>query len=376
MKKLLLLLILSFFSTQGFAASCPDGSEPTKTVSADGTYFEYKCASTSAKKSTDSNREYFKVLNLLDVDDQYLINLLEYSASKIKNIPANLNIFAFFLPVGEWTKKQDTNVHGDQQRVHKVILNKTQMDNIFNELDEFLTQVKCFDNKSSKAIKDIKNNLKKGFQLMHIIPLCKNSSIIAYYVEEDWYPRITSDESSFNINHTFRKRILSLTLLHESYHAFQKILSLTNECSAWNTPNYRFLTEGGADYFAAYYQLARLNKLDKFDNYILRQVTTRDSTDSSTVLGGGDDWHTQHMPGLGAIILMIQKGWVDQSSILNGSFFNDCTGVRQFLLGSTKLKYLNDNWWKIERHNGNFRFNPSLSIEDEAKTYYYMMGSL
>ena len=44
MKKLLLLLILSFFSAQGYAASCPDGSEPVKSVSADGTYFVYKCA--------------------------------------------------------------------------------------------------------------------------------------------------------------------------------------------------------------------------------------------------------------------------------------------------------------------------------------------
>jgi len=43
MKKLLLLLILSFFSAQGLSASCPDGNEPTKTVSADGTHFEYKC---------------------------------------------------------------------------------------------------------------------------------------------------------------------------------------------------------------------------------------------------------------------------------------------------------------------------------------------
>ena len=47
MKKLFLLLILSFFSTQGFTASCPDGSEPQKTVSADGTYFVYKCAADS-----------------------------------------------------------------------------------------------------------------------------------------------------------------------------------------------------------------------------------------------------------------------------------------------------------------------------------------
>ena len=43
MKKLLILLILSFFSIQSLASSCPDGNEPTKTVSADGTYFEYKC---------------------------------------------------------------------------------------------------------------------------------------------------------------------------------------------------------------------------------------------------------------------------------------------------------------------------------------------
>ena len=43
MKKLLLLLILSFFSAQSYASSCPDGSEPIKTVSDDGSYYVYKC---------------------------------------------------------------------------------------------------------------------------------------------------------------------------------------------------------------------------------------------------------------------------------------------------------------------------------------------
>ena len=50
MKKLLLLLILSFFSTQGYAASCPDGSESVKSISADGSYFVYNCGG-SAKTS-------------------------------------------------------------------------------------------------------------------------------------------------------------------------------------------------------------------------------------------------------------------------------------------------------------------------------------
>ncbi len=61
MKKLFLLLILSFFSAQSFAGSCPDGSEPVKSVSADGTYFVYNCgggneqASSSTANSSNVN---------------------------------------------------------------------------------------------------------------------------------------------------------------------------------------------------------------------------------------------------------------------------------------------------------------------------------
>jgi len=55
MKKLFLLLILSFFSTQSFAGSCPDGSEPVKSVSADGTYFVYNCGGGN-EQSSSSNK--------------------------------------------------------------------------------------------------------------------------------------------------------------------------------------------------------------------------------------------------------------------------------------------------------------------------------
>ncbi|MDA9058704.1 hypothetical protein N9K59_05495 [Candidatus Thioglobus sp.] len=36
MKKLFLLLILSFFSAQGYAGSCPDVSDSLKSISAEG----------------------------------------------------------------------------------------------------------------------------------------------------------------------------------------------------------------------------------------------------------------------------------------------------------------------------------------------------
>ena len=55
MKKLLLLLILSLFSTQSFAAGCPDGSEPVKSVSDDGTYFVYNCGNTNSEQASSSS---------------------------------------------------------------------------------------------------------------------------------------------------------------------------------------------------------------------------------------------------------------------------------------------------------------------------------
>jgi len=61
MRKHLILFILSFFSAQSFAGSCPDGSEPVKSISADGTYFVYNCgggneqASSSTANSSNVN---------------------------------------------------------------------------------------------------------------------------------------------------------------------------------------------------------------------------------------------------------------------------------------------------------------------------------
>jgi hypothetical protein len=62
MKKLFLLLILSFFSAQSFAGSCPDGSEPVKSVSADGTYFVYNCGGQSPSSSAANSGSSIKAV--------------------------------------------------------------------------------------------------------------------------------------------------------------------------------------------------------------------------------------------------------------------------------------------------------------------------
>ena len=56
MKKLILLLTLSFFSIQANAGSCPDGSDPVKSISDDGTYFVYKCGGSAPSSSETSKK--------------------------------------------------------------------------------------------------------------------------------------------------------------------------------------------------------------------------------------------------------------------------------------------------------------------------------
>jgi len=68
MKKLFLLLILSFFSAQSFAGSCPDGSEPVKSISADGTYFVFNCGGGNEQASSSTNSN-IKPLAGIDIEN-------------------------------------------------------------------------------------------------------------------------------------------------------------------------------------------------------------------------------------------------------------------------------------------------------------------
>ncbi len=70
MNKLLLLLILSFFSTQSLAGSCPDGSEPVKSVSDDGSYYLFNCGvSSNEQSSSSSSSSNTKALAGIDIEN-------------------------------------------------------------------------------------------------------------------------------------------------------------------------------------------------------------------------------------------------------------------------------------------------------------------
>ncbi len=63
--------------------------------------------------------------------------------------------------------------------------------------------------------------------------------------------------------------------------------------------------------------------------------------------------------GVGALRLMIEKGWLEESRVLDGSLFHDCARVIEFSDNDPKIQYLKDHWHEIENNNGDFRFKLS-----------------
>ena len=168
MKKLLLLLSLSFFSIQSFAAGCPDGSEPVRSISADGTYFVFECNNSSSESTAVGNREYFEIINLTSNDDKYYMELLNFSASKIKNIPADQNTLAVFIPIGDYVRTidNDAKYYGMNSLLSEVLLTQTQMDNVFKKIDDFYAKSGCA-NDYDEGIETDKYLIKNGIQTYH-----------------------------------------------------------------------------------------------------------------------------------------------------------------------------------------------------------------
>ena len=88
MKKLILLLILSFLSAQSFAGSCPDGSEPVKSVSDDGTYFVFNCGGSNTANSSASSQKVAKALAGIDIEHD---PNLDFFKPPLKPYPTDMN---------------------------------------------------------------------------------------------------------------------------------------------------------------------------------------------------------------------------------------------------------------------------------------------
>jgi len=158
MKKLLILLTLYFFSAQSFAGSCPDGSDPVKSISADGTYFVYKCGGSATSSSETSKKTTTSVKvkpTKLEMSSKFVgqFNLKKFS----ENSNPKLGVMSTI------TNTFDVNQDGhDDLIVGNAILNTDDR----HQQNEFAKPVILFwDNNIKEYVVD--DNIQKALPLMY-----------------------------------------------------------------------------------------------------------------------------------------------------------------------------------------------------------------
>ena len=131
MKKLILLLTLSFFSIQANAGSCPDGSDPVKSISDDGTYFVYKCGG-SAPSSSETSKKTTTSVKVKPIElEASLKSVGEFDLKKLGE-NKNQNLYAFSVH-GETF---DINQDGHDDLIIPIALMNSKHRNVPNEFSK------------------------------------------------------------------------------------------------------------------------------------------------------------------------------------------------------------------------------------------------
>ena len=110
MKKLLLLLILSFFSAQSFAGSCPDGSEPVKSISADGTYFVYNCGGGNSSNTNTNDVDNKSENSTIGQSIYKTITQGDPEIYEAQMLLNRFNLYRGVTPSGQWNSETQSAI--------------------------------------------------------------------------------------------------------------------------------------------------------------------------------------------------------------------------------------------------------------------------
>jgi hypothetical protein len=263
---------------------------------------------------------------------------IDYGNTKATNQTAD--ILSISYDIGDFVSEWD---FGRPFNKFEVLLNPTQIEAIITKIGLFLENSNLINQSNYQEIRtiemvNIRNYLEGGADSSTQITFGPQTRILimAFTTWDGDGPPV------IRIPDTRR------FVLHELYHSFQK--NLLEQCV--NDHPYSWLIEAGARYFEAATS-GEISNTDGFqwllkesyNNLAYREGTFQSSTDAAVVLR-----------------LMVERGWLDDSSILNGSFFDGCMEdfndsnvnfVQAMSLYTQVLKDSSDNYYFSAEALGN-----------------------
>lgn len=274
-----------------------------------------------------------KVINESSTSSNKINSWINYASQKMSN--QNANILSVSWNVGDFVNE------GGFDRpfnTNEVIISEDKIENILSEISNWLDETCLNSNQKKRELKNYRNYLEKGADASTQIDLCPNYRLLLMaftpHMEEDEY----TGEQGF--------------VIHELYHAFQHDLS-NESCRRKrdkSDSNGTWLVEGAASYFSSIV-VGEMNNYNGVNN-LLKLVYNAYREDNSKSIYGSDMANRS----AAGIRLMIERGWLNESEILDGSFFHNCKSEQEWSKDNPNASKIKNLWYLIEEKDGKYVF--------------------
>ncbi|MDG2428327.1 MAG: hypothetical protein P8M16_07850 [Acidimicrobiales bacterium] len=278
------------------------------------------------------------VLNVSDFDTDDTRYWADFASSKMANRRSNVLVFIY--PIGENIGPEDWERFDKPFTSNEVLMTPSEIEELLNRIQTWMENDSCLSRDPRLRQEELvmyRSWLEGGADASSQLDLCRETRVVAMGVR--------NDQPIADYQHL---------LVHELYHAFQQ--DLANEpCrdSAERNPNSNsvWVVEGAADYFT-YITVGELTGVsDPVGTMLGHAKQSIEGPGDTDVMG-----NAMATRSAAALRLMVERGSLSESSILDGTLFHDCARGTDFNSPDSEVDHAKDSWHLLERTGSTVTF--------------------
>ena len=274
------------------------------------------------------------------ISSDELLGWLEAAVEEMADPPSDF--LGLLWPVGRAIDDEPdpATFDGDPFREHAAVLNAAETDEVVALFRDWQSGLQGCEPEETGGFEDgaqrVERWIRGGADVATAPDPCleSRSAVVAWTAEQD-------EETARHI------------FFHEAYHGLSKYL--LRQCAPIldrpedSMSDLRWFAEGTADYFSLFMQ-AQQDDRDDYEQQILERAKLELQGDPGLTLASNT-----YLQAAG-IVLMIQRGLVNEDRVIDGSYFTNCEWIDTFDPSQPEVKFVFDNFAQIESVAGQLTY--------------------
>ena len=291
-------------------------------------FFVFACKEDSSSESstttTAAATPNIKIVNVSSVSTSNFTDWTTASAAKMQSQVANVLFVSW--DIGAYV------ADATPFNTHTVVITSEQIETLMTEIDTWL-KTTCLSSVTEESA-TFRTYITNGSEVSSQFVICGQYRLILIGVIQG-----SSSDNSKNL------------AIHELYHALQQDLG-DEDCNTkreiTGSNGKGWINEGAADYFSNIEMYGSSAGVQK----ILELGLEAYNEDSSAAITGTG----VASRGSAGLRLMVERGTLTESNILDGSLFHSCATESDYTDSNSNIVTAESKWYKIQESNGTYSF--------------------